>query len=498
MSISSKDNSFRFLASNLSWLAFFKILTKIVGFIGTIYLARVLDKEGFGLYSYALAILPFFQAFITEGFRVAGTQITSSLDFIKQKAELFCISAKILFVRLAFSLFAYCILYLILMFISPSAMQKSFLSVLFLLLFFYALNTRWILQGLERMKIIGVAVFLGKVVFLSAVLLGVKSSTDLMKLPLLSIASEAIIVFIILFYTLPLFKDAYSTKLTDLLPDGKFLRSFLKQALPISLSFFIIKTTTNLGIIILDLLANHQEVAIYSTAYRLTGSVNEFRTLIIFSVLPIFVKAWIDNKNQIKTILRISTVFNCLFFIPFAVSVFFFSDQIITLLYSSKYDQSIPILSLLIIDAIILWLNLLFPTLLNAARYESVYFKGHIVIMFLGIISFFVFIPVFGAKGIVYSRIICDIFSLCFFALFVHKKMLIDLKEVFFRPLLFIIPVTALILVLLMFVKNTPAGIYLYVLTIILYYVFLSAFKVIKKGEAKSLFLFFKDMLQVK
>ena len=255
-------------ASHLSWLSFFKILSKIISFMSTIYLARILNKEGFGIYSYALAFLPFFQAFISEGFRVAGVQLIASYKREESKFSLFELSSKVLLLRIVFAVITYFFLLLFIEITYKSHTTQNFLELFFLLIIIYAFDTQWILQGLEKMKIIGIADFTRQVVFFISVFFLIKKIEDFLFLPYVSIIAEGSVIFIVFFYILiKLFSISHKPiKLKNILPDKQFTAYFLKHSFPISLSFIFIVLINNLGIILLDFHQGPEKVASYTTA----------------------------------------------------------------------------------------------------------------------------------------------------------------------------------------------------------------------------------------
>ncbi len=469
--------------SNLSWLSSLKIFSKIISLVSAIYLARVLDREGFGIYSYALAILPFFQAFTSEGFRVAGVQLIVSNKEDGSNSSMLELSFKILLLRFAFSVIAYLFILLFIEFTSKSNTQYVFLSLIFLLIILYSFDVQWILQGLEKMKIIGISDLTKQVLFLILVISFIKNSKDILLLSYISIIAEGSIIFIVLFFVIrSLLNPSRTLKLRNYFPDKQITFFFLKHSLPVSISFILIVLINNLGIIFLDFYYGHEKVALYSTAYRITANINEFRNIIVFAVFPLFIKTWNVNKNFSRDIFRLSFLFNCIIFIPLVLIMIYFSKEITIFIYSSKYYESSLLLSLLLIDSIILWLNMFFPAFLNATMNEKVYLQGHILIVFISIFTLLVFLPSYGVKGIVFSRIISDIFSLFFFTLFIQKKLLINLKDIFFRPLIILTPLVIVILYMIFQIRQhmNQFILLLIIIIIILYYIYLMIFKILK------------------
>ena len=472
---------------NIGWLSTFKIFSKLIGFISTIYLARILSKEGFGIYSYAFAFLSFFQAFTTEGFRIAGVQLIVP---IKQKndSSLLELTSKVLFLRVASGMIAYLTLFLFIVFTSKSDIQQRFLALIFLLLFICAFDSKWILQGLEKMKIIGISDFARQCAFLILILFFIRGKEDLLIVPYMNISSEILIIFIVFLYVWKFISGRSGPlKLANFLPNKQFVIDFLKHSVPIGLSFSIIILINNLGIIILDFFKGHEKVASYTTVYKITSSLNEFRSLIIFVMFPLFIKMWNGNKNFIRDIFRIGFLFNCVIIIPAAISMMYFSRDIVVLLYSAKYSESAFLFSLLLIDTVILWLNIFFPVFLNAAMNERVYFKAHLFILLISTALLFIFIPFFEARGVVYARIISDIFSLLFFSFYIHKKLAVNLKDIFFTPLLSLTLIVTSALIVLFWMQQKVHSILYCLILLSVYYVLLIIFKIVKKHDITAI-----------
>lgn len=471
------------IIKNITFLTTFKILIKLIGFIVAIYLARVLSKEGFGLYNYAIAFLPIFQAF-NGGVRVAGTQLVSLSMHEGKGSALLGIFFNVLSFNIFSSLIAYALVAIFIVSTSTSVFQQNFVLLILTLLFIHACDPKWFLQGLEKMKLIGIADFIKQALFLVLVLIFIGKKDDLSSLPYINILAEGTIICVLFFYVIKLFfKNAGPLNITKLLPDKVFLSGFFRHAFPIGISFFIIIFITNIGVILLAFFKDHEKVALFSAAYKITASLNEFRVLIVFVLFPVFVKLWHSNREYIKDIFRMSFVFNCLIYIPAALILIYFSQETIIFIYSVKYSESGILLSLLLLDSIILWLNMLFPAFINATRNEGPYLKGNLLILILSILLLLILVPLYEAKGVIYTRIIGDIFSLVFFSVFIHTRLSINMKEILFIPLISLIPLLATVLVMILWVSKSFHSIYFLFLVLLAYYVSLIIFKIIKKQD---------------
>ena len=145
---------------NMSALFAGDVASRGIGFLVTVYLARILEPAGFGLVSVGMALLGHLQLLSSPGIQLVETRNTARADGMDDRRF-----GGVLTLRFVLSIVLFALALLVL-FVNPydPAVRRVMLWSL-ASLFPLALATDWYLQGMERMPPIGAARFAGYCVY---------------------------------------------------------------------------------------------------------------------------------------------------------------------------------------------------------------------------------------------------------------------------------------------------------------------------------------------
>jgi len=188
--------------------------------------------------------------------------------------------------------------------------------------------------------------------------------------------------------------------------------------------------------IMLSKLKSIDAVGIYSAADRLLDVCKTFPLAFAAALLPFFAKEFVEGVPRLKVLTESATRYLFLGSFPVVLGTVILGDQIIALIYGTKFVASIPVLRLHIVSLIPFSLVYLLAHVLIATDNQRVDLKINIVAAALNVGLNFVLIPPFAEIGAVLATLITLIvfnqlqywyikrylFSIRFFELF-HKVL---------------------------------------------------------------------------
>ncbi len=197
----------------------------------------------------------------------------------------------------------------------------------------------------------------------------------------------------------------------------------LKQTYPYALLVLIMTFYYRLDAIMLErmLLDGQKQAAIYAQAYRLMDASNNFGGLFAVLLLPMFSNMLRNNKKP-DSLVKLSF---SLLFIPttiIAVFSFFFSNEIMEVLYIANTANSAEVLSILMICFVAIGSTYIFGTLLTANGSLKTLNRLAIGGVLLNFILNFLLIPKYKAEGSAYASLITQ-FLIIIIQIFIVKKI---------------------------------------------------------------------------
>ncbi|MBA2423016.1 MAG: oligosaccharide flippase family protein [Chitinophagales bacterium] len=128
-----------------------------------------------------------------------------------------------------------------------------------------------------------------------------------------------------------------------------FTRELLKKSLPYALLIFLMGIYSRIDAVLIEKLlpqSGAQEAGIYASAFRLLDALNQFGFLFAALLLPIFSKM-VGKKEDIAPLVKASFSVIFVFSLFIALTLSFFSESIMRLLYHDATSYSSKVLSIL-------------------------------------------------------------------------------------------------------------------------------------------------------
>lgn len=408
------------LMSNFINLFILQGLNLLLPLVTFSYLIRVIGVEKFGLISFSLALITYFQIVTDYGFNSTATRdISTALDDKEKQKDIFneVMSTKFFLLLLSF------IILLIVVFTFEIFRKDIFIYLTtFGSVVGQALFPVWFFQGVQKMKYITILNVITKFIFTIAIFIFINEQQDYYLVPIFSSLGFIIAGILSLYFIKRDFHLKFELKsfkdILNQLNKGKFI--FLSE---LKISLF-----TNTNILILGILAGNQAVGYFSSAEKLARAIGGIQIPLSNAIFPHFSKEMLINKKKvIQNILNITRI-GSVFFIILISTCFIFAPKIILTIYGSEMTSSILLFRILIIIPLASFLDTMFgkQILINLGM-DNLYFR---VILAATIFNLCINIPVtyfYHEIGTAMTLMMTQVFIVIGMWYFVKKQIKLNL-----------------------------------------------------------------------
>lgn len=397
---------------NATYLAAGNLVSKLIMFVGIIFIARILGPEQYGIYVTVGAFVGFFQIFLVLGLcRILVREGSKDLD-----------SANEIFNRtigfqnlLIITAVALCI---IIAFFMPYELQTKIYIVIYSSQLAYIGLKNFIgsvYQIKEKMQYMAFFEILNRLLFVTVSIAFLYMGFGLFSLFIVAFLSYAVTMFLDYKYAQRFLKFDFFSKVY-------FDPKIVKPALIFSLIAFLSFLISRVDLLMISFLGTPADVGIYGVSYKVAEQGMMLRNVTVTAFFPIFVKIFYKRSIMGKKVILYS-VFFLVFILLGCTGVSFFVKDIISFLFGSEYLQSGTILSVLIFYLGFAWATLPFTVALQATHNEKFFLIPNSIMAGLNIVLNYVLFLKFGLMGIAYSTIIVWVIGGVIMSVFGYSRM---------------------------------------------------------------------------
>ncbi|MGG5506662.1 MULTISPECIES: flippase [unclassified Myroides] len=363
-----KEQNFKVLIGNFLSLTVLQVLNILLPFLTIPYLLRVVGVEKFGLISFALAFVTFFQIVVEYGFNTISTRDVSVVSRDTKAVQ--TIFNRVLTTKLFLLCISTVVFLLTVMLIPKFRADLEVYLFTYIMVIGQALFPVWFFQGLQQMKYITYLNVIFKTSCTLLIFIVVKQESDYYYAPLLTSIGFLLSGISALWVVRSKFNIRFS------FCGFKQVKEQLSQAKYLFLSEFQIALIANANVLIVGFLLNDVAVGYYATAEKVIRAVSNLQAPIINAFYPYISKLMLENKTkaiqQIKKLAR----FGALADIVGLVILFLFSEFIFSILFGSQPTQSVLAFRIMILFPLLSFLDQLFGKLvLLTNNKENLFFK---------------------------------------------------------------------------------------------------------------------------
>lgn len=353
----------RTLAKNTTILFLGNMISYLLGFFTTIYTARYLGVQGFGILSLALSITGIFGVFTDLGL---GTLTTREVSRNKSKANKYIGNTAVMKVFLAFLTFG--LISLTVYILGYPQTVKNVVYIITLSVIFSAFTGIFnsIFQAFEKMEYMSLNIILNAVLMFTGVLTVIYYGLGIIALSAVYFISSGIILILtFLIYSWKFFLPKIHLNLN-------FWKPTLKEASFFGISSILIVIYFYIDSVMLSVMVGNSAVGIYNAAYKLIFVLLFIPNVFVTSIFPVMSQHFESSKNLLK--LEYEKSVKYLFAIAMFIFVygFVFADKIIVIIYGTSYTAAITALQTLIFVVPLIFITSLFGNILGAINRQRI------------------------------------------------------------------------------------------------------------------------------
>lgn len=418
----------RLIAKNTSILFISQIITYIMGFFITIYTARYLGAEGFGVLSLALALTGILVVFTDLGLGTLTVREVSREKSLKDKY-----TSNIAVIKVLLSIFTFVLTVILVNVFGYSDQIKMVVYIITVSMIFNAFSGIFspIFQSFEKMEYQSIASVLNSSLMLLGTFLLIYYNLNIIYFALLYLVSNGLVfIYILAFY-------ARKFHLPPLHIDLSFWKPTFMMALPLSLVSIFSLIAFRIDTILLSLLKGSVVVGWYSASYRLMEVVLFLPGVFATAIFPVFSGLHLSSHETLKLSYQKAFKYLAILSLPIAMGTTILAPDIILLIYKSAFTPSIIILQILIWAIPITFLNYIFGTIFPAMNRQNTLLKVTFFSMIFNIIFNLLLIPSYSYIAAAAVTVVTElfIFILCFWILS-RTFCKVKLEHVLLKPFL--------------------------------------------------------------
>ena len=392
----------RRIARNTTVLLLSNIASFVIGFFFTMYVARYLGAEGFGILSFALAFTAMFGVFTDIG--VQGLMIRE-IARDKSLAPKFMGNIAVLKIFLTIITFGLIALIINLLNYPWQTIQVVYLMALSLVLNAFSTMFYSVFRANERMEFEAIGQVLGSAITLGGAFWAISHDY--------SVVGFAFIYFIvgviILVYSLAVSGWKFTMPAFEV--DLGFWKETIKQAWPFAISAIFVSLYYSVDSVMLSLMKGDAAVGWYSAAYRLVFLFAYLFGVYSITIFPIMSRFYTDSKYWLRFTYERTFKYMLVLAIPVGAGMTLLANKIIMLIFGFWYVNSVAPLQILVWSIVLLCVSSPFFLLLNALNKQILASKAIVIGGVLNVILNLLLIPRYSYIGASIATIVTQFLS---------------------------------------------------------------------------------------
>lgn len=379
----------RIIAKNTTFLTAAYIVQKIISFFYFIFIARILDVDQVGKYTFAISFTTLAAVFIDWG--LSQILIRESAKY-KEKAQSY-LAATLAFRFISSFLVYGIVLIAINIFVNlagydPITKQLVYLSGIVMILDSFTLGFWAIFRGFQNLKYESMGIVGNQLIVIS-----IGAVSLLLNLPIhfLIVAYIGGSLFNLIFSAV-LVRKKLKLKL-KLNWDKRLIRFLLKMSFPFALLAIFGRIYGYIDQVLLYFLSGEKELAYYSASYKMIFALQFIPSAFAAAIFPAMSYYFVRSKDNLKLVFDKAMAYLTVLAVPIMFGLASLADRIIFSAYKAEYAPAVIVLQLLSIGLIFIFLNFPIGSLLNATDRQKLNTKLVGATMFVNIILNLILIP---------------------------------------------------------------------------------------------------------
>ena len=431
---SLKMNVTQRILKNTGILSVSQIISYILVFFYTIYIARYLGAEGFGILSFAIAIVGIFNILTDLGI---STLTVRDVARDKSLGPKYFGNGLMIKGILSVASFSLIVLTINLLNYPPETITVVYFIALSTILGSISSFIFSIFQAHEKMEFQGLGQILNSILMFSGVIIAIAYSLDVVGFSFVYFITG----LVSLIYGMIIYVWKFSLPPIEI--DHVFWSKLLKNAIPFGLAGIFVTIYYWIDSVMLSIMVGNEIVGWYNASYKFIYLFLSFQSLFIISIFPVLSSFYKTSKESLKFAFERSFKYMLIISIPIAVFVTITADKIILLIYGPGYIPSIVALQILIWTVIFMFINGLSGNFLGSIDQQPIVTKVTGIAAIANIILNLLLIPKFNYVGCSYATVFTELMILPILVYVLHKyhythiyPLVKDLPKILFSSLI--------------------------------------------------------------
>jgi O-antigen/teichoic acid export membrane protein len=377
------------IATNTSSIFFGNIFVKILALFLSVYLARYLGAEYFGEYNFVLTYLSLF-VFVAN----FGLDPILIRDLSRNASEADRIASNIFIIRLLTSLFSIALSIFFVKALGYSEETISYVSTLSIILLLQGISYLFesVFNANLKMSYSAIGLVASKSLYTIFVFVLISQDRGLIDILHAYIIAELIRTIITMYYSRNFISLMYRV-------DISLWRSLFKQCLPFIAGYALFIIYYRIDILMLSKMEGNFAVGLYSAAYKLVDPILFIPAALASTLMPLMAKEYMNNTLKFKNLYMRGSKYIFLIMLPVTIVLFFISDGLFKLLYTTEYLPAVITFQILTLTLIFNSMNSIQNSLLIAADRQKVNTVSVGVCCALNLLLNYLLIPIYSYNG---------------------------------------------------------------------------------------------------
>ncbi len=465
------------LGGKIAFNTFISVLGRVTGTIVALFvislMTRYLGPTGYGQYATILAFLYFFNIFADWGLYLILTREISQHPEKEGEitGKIFTLRIIIIFLTtIPFSVIS-------LLFPYPFVIKTG---IIFGMIAYFFMSSSQVLMGIFQKKLkmhqVAVAEMLGRMGQLLLTIAVIKLGGGLLSFVGALIGGTGLTFFWNFFHAQK--QIPFSLQI-----DWQYFRKILRFALPLSISLILTSVYFRVDTVLLSLFQKEKDVGFYGLAYKILESIIFFPAAFSGIMLPILSQTFVNNFEKFKRFAQKTYNFLLILAFPLIFGGYFTASQIIHLIGGPGYEESIPILQILLVATALIFLGTFFGHLVIVLNEQKKMAWGYCICMIFNLAANITFIPKYSYWAAAWITVATEFLALIIGAAIVFWRIHYLPKQNIFIKSLF----ASLIMAFALYFSPNKQLLFLMGVGIIVYFAVLYLFGGIQKDEIKSI-----------
>ena len=425
----------RRVAKNTTLMLIAQVVSLVLGFFITIYTARYLGVENFGILSLALSITGIYIIFTDLGLNILVVREIARNKDVANKYISNIAVIKILLTILTFVMVVFTVNIL--------GYNTTVKNVIYIITFSIMIGTfigflSAVFQANEKMIYVSIGNILTSIALFVGTFIGIYYGLNLNFFAIIYFISN-ILIFIYIFIA---YIRVFSIPKWDI--DLSLWKPTLKEAWPFGITSLSGLLYTYIDSIMLSVIVGTEAVGFYSAAYRIMLVMLFIPTAVNLAIFPLMSRYYTSSKDSLKHVHERYFKYMILLGIPIGVGITILADKIILLIYGQGFSPSIMILQILIWTIVLTFAGASFVQLLQSTNKQLIITKISMICLVFNIILNLFLIPRYSYIGASIATLVTEILLVGYIIFASYrlgygigtKVVLSDLSKVLFASLI--------------------------------------------------------------